>query len=340
MRCPLWIPPLALSCAALALAEPAKEPPAHPQTTAEGADAAVVAHFNGGQITASDLNHRIARMPASMRAQYANEEGKRELYNEILQFMLLSREALRRGYGKRPQVQQALKEHTVQALIHTEIDQKVTAADVDPQAVQAYYNEHEREYNRPEFRRISHVEVESEVQALALLDELRDKDLKAFRQAAQHSSLDTRTRLRGGDLRFFDAQGRAPVADNSEPPPAEPLVRAAFAIPHLGALFPKPVVHREHFSVVMLTGKRPAERRTLAEAEEEIRNRLLHQRRQEALAIFIDELKARHRPKVQAERIAWITVDSSTTPKGNGIPEGFPTNPPSEPPARQTRPPR
>lgn len=329
MRSPVWITPLALSCAALALAEG----PTTPAVSAEGADVAVVARFNGGQITVDDLNRRIAQMPSAMGAQYGSDELKRELYSETLQFILLSQEAKRRGYGRRPEVRSAVKESAVQALIREEVDQKITTADVDGDAVQAYYREHKREYQRPELRRISHIEVADRAEAEELRATLRDQDLKAFREAAQRKSLDERSKLRGGDLRFFDDQGRAPVAgDGTTAAPA--LVQAAFAVPELGALFPRAVPHDDHFSVVMLTGRRPAQRRELQDAEEEIRNRLLHERRQRALSAFIDQLKTRYQPKVQPERIAWVTLSTdtrSTSPTGRGIPAGFPADPPPPP---------
>ena len=334
---------VALSLCGLTLTTPAVAETTKPTapTTAEKSSAdqlaaGTVARFSTGQITTEELQKRLASMPAAMRARYANSEQLRQLYEETLRYKLLVAEAKRRGYDQRASVRDATRQNAVQALIRSAVDDAITPDKLGRDEVEAYYKAHLKEYQRPELRRISHIQVESRARAQQLLKELANADLKTFRAMAQRTSDDQRTRLRGGDLRFFDADGQPPAG--SESAIADPaLVKAAFTLKHLGDLYPQPVAHGTHFSVVKLTGKRAAEHRTVEDAEDAIRSRLVHEQRQRALDALIERLKQQQQPKVDAERITWVQLEQADphVPRGPGIPAEFPTgkdtaSPPTE----------
>jgi peptidyl-prolyl cis-trans isomerase C len=82
-----------------------------------------------------------------------------------------------------------------------------------------------------------------------------------------------------------------------------------------------PVRVGEHWSIIMLTGRRPAEHRPLADAQQGIRLRLWRERRQQAIEDFVADLRRRHPPTIHDERMEWIHLDPA--PEGGGH-EGFP----------------
>jgi peptidyl-prolyl cis-trans isomerase C len=166
---------------------------------------------------------------------------------------------------------------------------------------------------------VSHIVLESEAQARELLTQARAADARAFRQLAQERSIDPDTRQRGGDLRYFDDHGVSP--NSADPAVAEPIVRAAFALASVGDVA-DPVEVDGRWSIVKLTGLRPAEHRPVEAAGQGIRLRLWRQARQDALERFVEELRGRIPTEVHHDRMAGIRFDPpdrlSDDPHGEG----------------------
>jgi hypothetical protein len=146
--------------------------------------------------------------------------------------------------------------------------------------------------------------------------------VRTFRDLAREHSLDVETKLRGGDLRYFT---RARQPDPATTPSADAevvqeLVDAAFALREVGDTS-APVQVGDKWSVVKLTGLRPAETRTVADAGPSIRMRLWRERRQKSLDDFVLSLRTRLNPEVHAERVDPIRLDP--LPAGAGL-AGFP----------------
>lgn len=290
-----------------------------------GQTAPAVARFASGRITTADLSAAIARMPPRMAVRYADPKLKQELYEQTLRFALLAQEAERRGYGRSVKTVRAVQESAIQQLIRERIDAQITPQTLDAAQVTAYYTEHEREFVRPELRRASHIQVAKTAEARRLLKKLAGGDLRQFRKTAQHGSEDGATRLRGGDLQFFDAQGSSPAGDATVP---LELAKAAFRLETVGDLYPKPIAHEAGYSVLMLTGLREKRVRDLAAAQDTIRRRLVHDARRKALDKLIASLKRELKPEVHAEQIALVVLDDDQdaplTLHGPGIPPDFP----------------
>lgn len=297
--------------------------PAPAQTAASATTDPILATYRGGEVKRSELRAMLAAMPAAMRAQYQGPKGQAALLEEAIRFELLAMEARRRGYDKREAVQQQLKKQAVRTLIRQRVHNRITRHGITASEVASYYKEQISEFNRPELRRASHIVVASEQEASALIGKLTGKDLRTFRGVAQRTSLDETTKLRGGDLRYFDALGDG---DNGLAGPETALAKAAFGIKARGLLHPKPIRTSAGYSVLMLTGKKAAIVRSVETVEDLIRNRLLQQKRQEALNALVTKLKKELSPQVHAELIALVKFEPEpgTLPTNNRLPEGFP----------------
>ena len=108
--------------------------------------------------------------------------------------------------------------------------------------IQAYYDAHADEFSRPEMVRASHILLASRDDAEELLNEARDADARGFRQLAREHSIDTETKLRGGDLRYFTRDGRAAGAREDDTPVDATLVEAAFGVEEVGGVAREPVL--------------------------------------------------------------------------------------------------
>jgi len=143
--------------------------------------------------------------------------------------------------------------------------------------------------------------------ARCLLHEAREADARAFRTLARDHSLDPETRLRGGDLRYFDSEG-AP-RNERDPRVDEAIAAAAFAIEEVGGVAPEPVQVGERWSIVKLTGRRPPEHRSFEQAGPTIRLRVWRETRQQELEDFVAQLRERAGVEVNYDLLRPIRLD-------------------------------
>jgi peptidyl-prolyl cis-trans isomerase C len=317
----------------------------------EARRAQAIARIGEVTITVGQVEDEIARQTPFMRARYRDRAELEELIGTLVRFELLAREADRRGLGTDPEIREATSQSAVQQMIRRDFDERITVESIPQPDVQAYYDAHPEEFTRPEVRRASQIVLENEEQARALVEEARAADARRFRQLAQERSIDPESRQRGGDLRYFDDHGASP--NSADPAVDEAIVRATFALANVGDVSDPIAVGPEEgrrYTIVKLTGLRPAEHRSVEEAGQGIRLRLWRERRQEALEGFVEELRGRTQTEVHYERMSGIRFDppdrlsgdphgedeaegegeaddelGPMAPRGGGLPEGHPT---------------
>lgn len=266
----------------------------------------VIARVGGVTITVGEVEDQIARQSPFMRARYRDQAQLRDLVQNMIRFELLAREAQRQGFGDDPEVRDATAQSAVQQLIRERFDEPITPDTVPAEDVRAYYDAHPDEFSRPEMRRASHILVATRERAQELRDQARSADARTFRQLAQEHSLDAETRARGGDLQYFDDQGRSPTS--ADTPVDTAIVRAAFALAEVGDVS-EPIEVDGQWTLVKLTGRRPAEHRTIDDAGPSIRLRLWRERRQRAIDEFVEGLRGRATVETHYERMQPIRME-------------------------------
>jgi peptidyl-prolyl cis-trans isomerase C len=271
--------------------------------------ARVVARVGERRITVGEVEDAVEKMSPMMRARYRDPVQLRSLVDQMLRFELLAREAAREGGANDREVRAATSRRAVQELMRIRFDETITPESVPVADVEAYYAAHPEEFNVGETRRASHILVATRAEADALLSQAREADARAFRTLAQGRSLDAESRARGGDLRYFDERGRGP--NDADAAVDAALVRAAFALRTVGDVS-DPVEVSGQWSLVKLTGLRPAVHRTLIESQGAIRERLWRERRQAAIEAYVAGLRERGRVVLHAERMEAIEMAPPT----------------------------
>ncbi len=293
--------------------------------------AQVFARVGEVTLTLGDVEDELANLPALQRVQYQDPRRLREYAASLVRLELLSREAERRGFDEHAEVRKERQQHLVQQLLRREFGDATAPQAVTDEEIHAYYEAHPEQFSRPETRRAHHILLETEADARALLAELRGADLRRFRQLAQQRSLDTETKLRGGDLRYFTQEGRSfgrqtpgPKDDTVEsnnpedmgPAPGtdphvdDSLVLAAFSLEVVGQVHPEPIPVAGKFSVLMLSGIIQASSESFEEAEEGIRLRLFRERRQARIDTFVQDIRGRVQPEIHPERLDPVRLES------------------------------
>jgi len=262
-------------------------------------------------VTVGEVEDDINAMSPFVRARYREPNRLREYVENMIQLELLAREADARGYGDDPEVRRTTLESAVQHMIRTDIDERITASSIPEGDVLVYYDAHPEEFSRPEMRRASHILANSRAEADAAIERARGGDMRSFRTLAQELSADTETRTRGGDLRYFDAQGRGP--NTTDPAVDAAIAAATFELGAVGDLSGAIDVGEGRFSVIKLTGLRAAEHRSVADSSDAIRMRLFRQRREEALDALVDRLRVSVPTEVHYERMANLRMEPAPT---------------------------
>ncbi len=283
--------------------------------------AQVLVKGDGFSITVGTLEDQINKQPLGLRARYAEAEEKKALLDSLVRLELLGREAGTRGLADSSSVRQTVKDGAVQTLVRSEIDEKVTAESVSKEDIAAFYAQHPEEFHHAAQRRASHIALDTLERARELSVEAKKADMRGFSELAKKHSLDAETKLRGGDLSFFTLE---PARDASLRQVPEPLRKAVFALKNLGDVSEEPVPVDSQFSIVRFTGERPERHVTLAEAEGSIRARLWRERRQRAVEDLINQLRARQKPQVVAERVDLIKFDDMDKRPSGFMPDPAP----------------
>jgi peptidyl-prolyl cis-trans isomerase C len=284
---------------------------------------AVLAKIDDVTITLGEFQERINRQSPYIRARYTSLEQKKEFLDSLIRFEVLAKEAYRRGIDKDPEVVRTMKQVMIQKLMRDEFDAKVTADTVTDDEMKKYYDANVAEYVKPEEVRASAIILKNKAQADRVLLEARGdagKTNKGFRDLVTKYSADEETKLRGGDLRYFD---------NTTPPkdvPA-PVIKAGFALANTGDVSPVVDAGNGTFYILKQTGRRRSMTKTLDDAKPQIRNKLFRDKRLQAQKDFVDKLRGNAKIDINESNLAKDRIDTSAA-----VDDGHGATPPPPPP--------
>jgi hypothetical protein len=283
----------------------------------------ILAQFSGGQITVADMEDAIAKQLPRTRVHMARPGGREQFLHELIDYDLLVMEAERRGYRKRFAIEHAAKQSAIDAMFARDL--RVDPAAIPAPRVAEQYTADSAKWNQPALKRASYIEVATEQEARALITGLRGADAPAFAKLAVQQSIDPRTQRQGGELGYFDADGRPQGDPNGRAADPE-LVKAVFALKRVGEITRTPIAHAGKFGVLMLTAERPAMHRSLAEVGQSIREELAETEQVKAFDALLESLRTQYSPEVKPELLSQIVLPSGSDDVQD-IPQGFPAAP-------------
>jgi len=268
---------------------------------------APLAKIDDVTITLGEFQERINRQSPYIRARYTSLEQKKEFLDSLVRFEVLAKEAYRRGLDKDPEVVRTMKQVMIQKLMRDEFDAKVTADTVPEAEMKAYYDANLAEYVKPEEVRASAIILKNRAQADRVALEAKGdggKTNKGFRDLVMKYSADEDTKLRGGDLRYFDAQTKDLPA---------PVVKGAFGLVNTGDVSGVLDAGNGTFYVLKQTGRRKSMMKSYDDAKPAIRNKLFRENRLKAQKDFVDKLRTSAKIDVNEANLAKVRIDTSMT---------------------------
>ncbi|MGB0678029.1 MAG: peptidylprolyl isomerase [Polyangiales bacterium] len=258
-------------------------------------------------VTVGEFAERLASQSPYLRARYNSPERKKEFLDNFIRFELLALEAKRLGFDKHPDVVRTRKQFMVQQMIRREFEEKIKLRDVKSSEIRAYYDKHRGEFHRPAQVRASHLQVGDAAMATQLLGQLQSADdrQQRFEQLVRRHSQDAESKTQLGDLRFFSRPGQG-QPDEATVPAA--VAKAAFSLKQVGDLYPKPVQSEAGYHLIMLTGKREALNRSLAEVRRAIQTKLWRQKREKAVANYVKSLRRKYKVREYPAHLAQVEL--------------------------------
>lgn len=279
----------------------------------EARRARVVATVGTETITVGELEDSINARSLRARRRLSDPAALRELVDEQVKNELFYQGAKKLGYGSDPLVRQFVDQTLVQLYVRKEFQEATTPESVPDEAVATYYEEHSDEFRRPEMRRARHILVASKKEAADIIRQLGSGEGPAFRALAKERSLDTETKLRGGDLLYFTADGALvgkPDGAGIDPT----LAKAAFELSKTRELGKPLDLGDGKWSILELTGIRPERVQTLEQASEPIRRKIWRDEREAALTKTMNDLRAELEPQTFPERMNAVVLERTGEP--------------------------
>jgi peptidyl-prolyl cis-trans isomerase C len=255
----------------------------------------VVARYDGGEVTAAELQRDANRLPPALRAQFESANGRREFVSAMIDKRLLWKEAKRRDLTEDPEVRRQVRDLEERLAIQTLLadEEKKLGAPTEAEA-REYFERHRASFEQAERVRVVRILArlapgasdrergQARDRASAWAARLRRGE-PAGRVAAEG---DGPERARGGDFGFV-VRGEGRDAR---------LEGAAFALGAPGAVSP-PVETAEGWAVVQLVERVPPRVPAFEEIRGEVMNRMSPDRKRRAY----DGLLARLRKDAEIE---------------------------------------
>ncbi len=222
----------------------------------------------------------------------------------IVPELLLQAEAERRKLAEDPHVRARLQDASFQALVEQERAKLPPPTDAE---IDAYYDAHRRDFERPERLLLWRILVSSEAQAREVLEAARGAGgPERWRALARERSLDTATKERGGELGFVHPDGHTDVPELRVDPA---LFEAAHPLEN-GELVPEPIAEKEHFAVVWRRGSLEPVQVPKDQARPTIARAIQEKKLGERIDGLVRELTQKHVGERRDELLAHVDVPS------------------------------
>lgn len=284
-----------------------------PPSAGEARRAKVFATVGSATITVGELEDMINARSAYARKRFAEPNVLRAFADDQVKNELFYQGAQKLGYEQDAEVARFLDQTLIQLFVRKEFEQAVSPDDVPQGDIAKYYEENPEQFRRPEMRRARHILVASKQEAQDILTQLGSNKSTNFRALAKERSLDTETKLRGGDLLYFTKDGTL-VGKRDTDAINPTLAKTAFELDETGDLSKPLDLGDGKWSVLELTGVRPEKVQTLEQSSGLIRRKLWRQGREAALNKLMTDLRAELKPELYPERMSAIVLAPPSEP--------------------------
>ena len=236
----------------------------------------VLANVGGIAITENDVNEFLANLGPRGQS-YDNPQGRRVVLEQLIAGKLLLLDARRNLYEAEPEFKAELAKLRENLLISYATEKAISTAKVSDKDAEDYYNQNKERFTTEPTVNASHILVDSEEKALAILASIKAGEI-SFEDAARENST-CPSKANGGNLGDFGRGQMVPEFD-----------AAVFAM-EIGQISETPVQTQFGYHLIKLNSKSEASEMPFAEIAGEIKNALLQEKQRAAYESKINQLK-------------------------------------------------
>lgn len=234
---------------------------------------AVAATVNGAPISESLVDMMLKQRTDLGRE--ASAEARKSFIERLSMQLIISQEAVKRGFDKKPEVMDRMEISRQSILIDAFVQDYYKSNPVSDEMLKAEYEKMKTQESGTEYK-ARHILVEKEAEAKEIIAKL-NKNLKAFEALANEKSQDRGSKANGGDLGWFDPRGMVPE------------FAAAVVKLTKGKFTEEPVKTQFGYHVILLEDSRAKAAPPLDEVKAELTKHLQEQ----GLRKLLEELKAK-----------------------------------------------
>jgi len=272
----------------------------------------VIAEFNGGKITADEINVFLNTLNPMYRAQFSDPQRRAALIDQIVEYAVLAKAAKDAGIEKNPETQALLNLNTNAVLASQFYEKNIKPladkVQISDEDVKKYYDAHPEEFDKSSVK-VRHILVDTEAEAKAIYKEVKANPAKFSDVAKAKSKCPSASK--GGDLGTFGRGRMTP-----------PFEKVAFETPKGQISEP----FQTQFGWHVLTVDEKTEGVTsLEEAKETIKSQLSESKKKEQVDKAVDEIKKKSNLKTFKDAYSKVGIEEN--------PAEAPGTPPPAPPA-------
>jgi len=294
----------------------------------------IIAQINDEIIDIGYLTSYLSTRPLPAYSQVTANTVEQRL-EELITSEVLYRQALRIGLDKRPEIRNRIQQILAQNLLEEKINKPVREQKITDRELQACYNEHIDEFQRPAQVRLADIFIavnpaassgqrkQKKEQAEKALTEVlahKDERLGFGKRILKYS--DTSEKYSKGNTGFFDIEGK-PIGLDTK------LAREAFKLEKVGQVCEQIVEAADGYHIIMLAGKREAVNTPFERVKEQLRRRIYRERMALAQTEYIESLKQKCRIKINQDVFDELVREQEARAKAVEVEKkgGFPAFP-------------
>jgi len=236
-----------------------------------------------------NLDLVLQRVGSQNPGQANSPEMRKMILDQMIMQTLTAQEAQKKGLDKKPDIASQLELTRQSVLSNAYLQDYMSHDAITDQALNAEYEKIKPQLAAPEYK-ARHILVKEESLANDLLAQIK-KNPKAFESLAKANSLDPGSKVRGGDLGWFDARSMVPEFGE------------AVGKLEKGQMTQTPIKTQFGYHIIVLDDKRQKDVPPL----DQIKPMLKQQMQQDAIKKMLEDLRAKAKVDI-------TPVANATTP--------------------------
>jgi peptidyl-prolyl cis-trans isomerase C len=232
-----------------------------------------VATVNGTAISKSRIDMIVKQGGGA--GHQDSQQARQAIIDQLIMQMLIAEEAVKKGMDKSPEVLEQIDVLKQSVLANAYVQDYIKNNPVSEEEMKAEYDRVKAGISGTEYK-ARHILVATEAEAKSIIARLQ-KDPASFEKMAMEKSLDPGSKVRGGDLGWFDLGKMVPEFGD------------AVAKLEKGKFSGEPVKTQFGYHVILLEDSKPIQ----APPFDEVKSGLAQQLQQQKLQKLLDGIKAK-----------------------------------------------